>query len=249
MKRPAAIIAFPLFFLAALLWRLPETGPDAAARPDIRPDHRAYAISSAMRLSEAAAGPVNPGVRHQQQGIASLLLTGVYGTPERGFAMVARKNRPDDTAVVAVGEAYAGYRLEGISANTAHFGRQGRRFALTLPDAGVSGQLSDRAVYPVRRSEIERYRNDLAGLRRQITLSEVTRDGQIEGFRIVSIKPGSRLQQLGILPGDLLVAANARPLDSYDAAMRLWKELERRATLDLVIERDNRRREIRYELQ
>ena len=56
------------------------------------------------------------------------------------------------------------------------------------------------------------------------------------GFRVVELKAGTALQEIGVVEGDLLVSVNGRPLETSRDVFLAWNDLRHgvRGVLDLV---------------
>jgi len=64
--------------------------------------------------------------------ITNMILKGLYGTSQRGFAIVALKSSPKKTTIVSVGESFNGYELKAIYASKVLFERDAKEYVLEL---------------------------------------------------------------------------------------------------------------------
>jgi type II secretion system protein C len=249
----ATLLLIAKAIAVALLWWLPKSGIDETVKVSVHPPYGNYKTASAMGLQTASTSIA----MLQQRGsdITNLVLKGIYGTRDKGFAIVARRSRPDDTVIIGIDESVDGYTLQGISSEGAHFIRGGSSYTLrlereTIPGNKVPNKAGNTpAVYPVQRAELDRYRSDITKIAEEIRVADERVEGELKGFRVTFVKPGSRIAQLGLQQGDVLIEANGKRLDSYATAIGIYKKAETLRSLELVVERNERRRELRYELQ
>jgi type II secretion system protein C len=66
-------------------------------------------------------------------------------------------------------------------------------------------------------------------------------DGQIRGFRIQSINPGSAFEKLGFRPGDVIAEIDGKPMDSLAKAQELYATAASTSELAITILRDGNR--------
>lgn len=101
----------------------------------------------------------------------------------------------------------------------------------TLP---AGGSEAPRAVADQTPSDITMTRADLEArldremsrLMTETTLVPVTSRGQVAGFTLSRIPPGTILETLGLQAGDVLVSVNETPIDSFTTLVSLWPKLQ-----------------------
>ncbi len=70
-----------------------------------------------------------------------------------------------------------------------------------------------------------------------------------QGYEITSINPGSLFEQAGILPGDIIISVNDRPVQGAEDGRRLYAELKHETEFLVVVERDGEIINLYYELE
>ena len=100
----------------------------------------------------------------------------------------------------------------------------------------------------VQKNDISFYRKNPDKIWQDVAISEVVKGKKIAGFRVDRIKKDSKIAQLGLQKGDVIIQANNMKLDSYQAAMDLYKNIDTIDTLELVVLRNNQEKEIIYEI-
>lgn len=73
-------------------------------------------------------------------------------------------------------------------------------------------------------------------------------NGEIDGYRISSIRRGTALDKLGLRNGDVLTSVNGRPLDSVESVARLVTELRDSREITLDVRRRNKEEQIVYDI-
>jgi general secretion pathway protein C len=73
--------------------------------------------------------------------------------------------------------------------------------------------------------------------------------GQMSGFRLTQLKPGSLLQQIGLQNGDVLQKVNGLDIHSPQEALQAYQQLQNEGTVRINILRQNRLRTLTYEIR
>ncbi len=101
--------------------------------------------------------------------------------------------------------------------------------------------------FEVKRSDLLKYTNDMSSILQQAAMIPVRGpNGEIEGFKFVSIQPGSVYTQLGFQNGDMIKAVNGEKIDSPAKAMELYNALKNSSTIKITKSRDGRDEEVDY---
>ena len=82
-----------------------------------------------------------------------------------------------------------------------------------------------------------------------IRLSQVKKDGQIEGYRVNPGKNRILFDQVGLKANDLAVSINGNSLTNPAIMAKLWGELSSATDFTLTVERDGQLHDIHIELQ
>jgi hypothetical protein len=78
-------------------------------------------------------------------------------------------------------------------------------------------------------------------LARQARIMPSIKDGEMRGFKMYGIRPGSLPKLLGYKNGDTVLSINGMPLTSMDGAMAMYSHLRRADSLSVEIERKGER--------
>lgn len=248
-----------------LLWWLPSDGVSLAKKPSVQPQFQRYNLRSFLDDHPLKTTRQDrPTAQNQTQTesyatLSDLVLKGLYGKEAKGFVMIAMKNAQDKVEVIGVGEAFRGYTLRTIHADHAVFEREGKRYslaieapklpegALTVPARGVES-VNIGKPQAISREQIDTYTQDINKVWKDISIREEKKDGKIVGFKVIRIRAGSPLAQLGLQRSDVIVKVNNKMLDSYAAAVDVYKQIDKLKALELTVLRDNQEKEILYEI-
>lgn len=200
------------------------------------------------------------------QSITNMLLKGLYGKGEKGFAIVALKSSPEKTSIVSTGENFSGYVLSFIGSNSVTFVKNAKEYILALKiTKEASGQIKrvkkykkpiqkeqeaveDDLPHDVQRSDIEYFAKHPREIWKNISIREVKKNNKIIGFKVRRINKKSVFAKLGLKKGDLIVKANNITLDSYKNAIDLYNKIDTISTMQIVVIRDNQEKEFIYEI-
>ena len=241
----------------ALWWFLPSDGVSLKERVNFNPPyHRVTFKNMLLNGTTVVKKPQAP--KKKSIGITNMILKGLYGNDTKGFIIVALKASPKKTSMVGVGENYAGYRLKSILKDGALFTKSGKEFVLKIKSkkGAKSGKSSIVRVvsqkseneHTVSRQDIHYYEKNPNQIWRDISIMERKNGNKIDGFRVTHVRKGSKMDNLGLKRGDIIIKANNVDLNSYSAAFNLYKKINKIDTLDLVVLRNNEEKELVYEI-
>ncbi len=115
---------------------LPDEGVELAHRPDNRPAYRSYPLNN--MIADAAPSP-GSRAESQQQRKNDVMLKGIYGNADRGYAVVALKSRAAETRIIGLGEAFHGWVLQAIEPRGALFASGSELLHVTIESAPPNG--------------------------------------------------------------------------------------------------------------
>ncbi|MFT7860867.1 MAG: PDZ domain-containing protein, partial [Sulfurimonas sp.] len=103
--------------------------------------------------------------------------------------------------------------------------------------------------FDVHKGDINFYRKNPSKIWKDIAINEVFEGKKIKGFRVDRIAPNSKMARLGLKKGDVIIRANNRELNSYKAAIDLYKNIDNIDTMALTVLRNNQEKELIYEIR
>lgn len=105
--------------------------------------------------------------------------------------------------------------------------------------------------FQIKRADLLKYTNDLSSVLMQAR-AVPNRDpntGEINGFRILDMQPGSIYEQLGLQRMDVLKGVNGEPIDSIQKAMEMYNTLKNGNQVKLQIERGGKSDTFTYDVK
>lgn len=110
----------------------------------------------------------------------------------------------------------------------------------------------EQTNFKFRREEINTYLNDLPRVLQDAkAVPYVTpgSGGEIGGFKMVAIKPGSIYEKLGLKTGDIIKGVNGEMVDTPQKAMELYQALKNSNDIQLEITRGGTTKSLNYNLE
>ncbi|MBC7742355.1 MAG: PDZ domain-containing protein [Bdellovibrionaceae bacterium] len=106
-------------------------------------------------------------------------------------------------------------------------------------------------VFQIKRSDLLKYTNDLSSVLMQARAvpNKDPNTGEINGFRILDMQPGSIYEQLGLKPMDVLKGVNGEPIDSVQKAMEMYNTLKNGNQVKLQVERAGKNDTFTYDVK
>lgn len=249
------------FISLGVWWYLPSEGVELNAKKSYQAKYQRVDFKNMLvraQVTEQTAQQVSSSTSSAAYSMNSLVLKGLYGSRFNGFAIVAQKSSPKKTTIVSVGEVYVGYKLKVIELTQVIFSKSGKEYVLALAKSSApnysksvkkitksSGEVEEARV---SRADIKRYSSNPSKIWKDIAIAPVKKGGKIQGFKINRIKAGSKMAQLGLKKGDIIIRANNVKLSSFNDAIKLYKNIDKLDTIALVVLRNNQEKEIIYEI-
>ncbi len=106
-------------------------------------------------------------------------------------------------------------------------------------------------TFAISRANLLKYTNDLSSVLMQAR-AVPNRDpntGEINGFRILDMQPGSIYEQLGLQRMDVIRGVNGEPVDSIQKAMEMYNTLKNGAQVKMQIERGGKVDTFTYDIK
>lgn len=95
----------------------------------------------------------------------------------------------------------------------------------------------DENTYEISREDVEKQLSNLSALATQARVIPNFKDGQANGFKIFSIRPGSIYQKLGLQNGDVIQKINGYAIDSPEKALEIYAKLKESSRIEVELER------------
>lgn len=120
------------------------------------------------------------------------------------------------------------------------------------PKAAVSKEVlsTGNNTFQIKRADLLKYTNDLSSVLMQAR-AVPNRDpntGEINGFRLLDIQPGSIYEQLGLKPMDVIKGVNGEAVDSIQKAMEFYNTFKNSNQVKLQIDRGGKNDTFTYDI-
>lgn len=122
----------------------------------------------------------------------------------------------------------------------------------TVPvTTGGEIQKTGNNTYRIKRSDLNKYLNDLSSLLMQARAvpNRDANTGEINGYRLVDYQPGSIFEQLQIPRGTLIKSAGGEPVTNVQAAMEMFNKMKNGSGVELGVEINGSNQTLKYEIQ
>lgn len=105
--------------------------------------------------------------------------------------------------------------------------------------------------FAIKRTDLLKYTNDLSSVLMQARAvpNRAPGTGEINGYRLLDIQPGSIFEQLGLQRMDVIKGVDGNPVDSPGKAMELYNALKNSPKLSIQVERNGKTENMQYSIQ
>jgi general secretion pathway protein C len=120
-----------------------------------------------------------------------------------------------------------------------------------LPTPGKEIQNLGNNTFKVKRTDLNKYLNDMSGLLMQARAlpNRDPNTGEINGYRLVDYQPGSIFEQLGLPRGTLIKTAGGEPVNSIQSAMEMFNKMKVANTIKLGVEMNGSDQVMNYNIE
>lgn len=169
-------------------------------------------------------------------------------------ASLAVINMGTKDELAEVGRLIANYKVMEIYKNKVILETGGRKVVLRMkfgePDEPTPTPEASKTKAPegapgvetkeISRREFDESINPPDRVAREVGFAPVSRDGRPYGIQLTFLKPGSFLQKLGFLPGDILKSVNTKPVYNIEDGMLVYQIMKNEDTVDVNLDRGGR---------
>ena len=257
------IVAGVKIFWTVVAFYLPVEGVDA------QPISKGGKLYYRYRLATDTQKPK----KHQRptkraSTIRDLSLQAVYKDSSNTIAVVEYRGK---SHVLVKGDTINGFKLINVTENSAEFIKGVKHYTLKLkepkikngayePVAPVQKRVSKPtkkiekrdetpSVVTINRENIEKYIKNMDKIWKDISITDMKRNGKLLGFKVRYIRKGSFFEKIGLKRGDLIVEINGEKIVDYSLPMKKLREFNTLDGLTLTIIRNGERKELDYEIE
>ena len=251
------LLAVAKLISLSIWWFLPSDGVELDVEKNYKPSYKRINFKNMVDKTSKKVINKAPKVKTTSGiSITNMILKGLYGLDDEGYAILALKSASKKTSIISVGEKFSGYTLKAILSDSVVFTKGSKEYILEIAyvkdiaskQKKIISRIEDDRPKHISRMDIINYTRNPKKLWSEISIKEVKNGSRINGFKITRIKRGSRLSQLGLKKGDIIKSVNNRELKSYKEAMNLYKNLNKLRDVKVLVLRNNKEKELVYEI-
>ena len=244
----------------SILWLLPSDGVELQAEKNYKPTYQRVDFSNMLIIAKGnRQAKTKKNDTTISANITNMLLKGLYGKGNKGFAVLALKASSGKTSIISVGEVFSGHTLQEILINAVLFRKNSKEYLLYIeelhpnktrksfikPLEKASSTLEAKAV---SRQDIKDYGKNPQKIWNDIGFTEVRKGSKVEGFKVTRVKSNSQIGKLGLLKGDIVMRVNNIEMNSYKHALSLYENIDKISTMQIVVLRNNTQKELIYDI-
>ncbi len=259
-----------LWFIVEMVW-LPSSGVEHVEEKRGKALYYRVKLTPNEAPAPTKAKPAKPS--KLQGSIKDIELLAVYNSSDVTVITVLYKNK---TKVLSRGEEINGFVLEGAGSTFATFSKKSKSYKISLikskkgdrsssvieeatpsSRASQAGSTSSKAEGDivdagdhriVDRSLVEHYGKNMKEVMKDIGIADEKEGNDLKGFRVTFVRKNSPFSKLGLRRGDVIKSINGEMITSYNAAMNVYKNIDKIDGLSLTITRGKEEMELEYEI-
>jgi type II secretion system protein C len=176
------------------------------------------------------------------------LMGTVTGPPGIARALIIKKGERQPEVFKLWKDVY-GFTLTGIESSKVYLKKNSEKYTLNLfdkKDISPSGKTAspDTSGGGVVKKNISRAEmqqkvmNDIDNAMQGIQAGPHRVNGQIEGFKLIRIRPYNILYEYGIRSGDIIKRINGKKVDSNEKLFNMWQGMKNESKMVIDVERN-----------
>lgn len=211
-------------------------------------------------------GPIEDAAPVLSQLPLKLEGTLVHSNPQKSVATISSKSRQEAKAYSVENDIDGIARVMKIERRKVIFrnlNNQRLEYIEIPKDSAVSFGVKDPQIsgeevqrkgefeFTMSRADLVKYTANLGAVLNQAAMVPNIvpgSGGRVDGFRFVSIQPGSIYEKLGFRPMDVIKAVNNEPINSPTKGMELYNALRTERSIRMTVNRDGKDEQFTYEI-
>lgn len=176
------------------------------------------------------------------------LLGTVTGPPGIARALVLKKGEKQPGVFKLWKDLY-GFTITGIESSKIHLKKNSETYELNLFEkkaaassgkpAGAESSAGGVVKKSISRAEMQqKVMNDVDNAMQGIQAGPHRVNGQIEGFKLIRIRPYNILYEYGIRSGDIIKRINGKKVDSTEKLFNMWQGMKNESKMVIDVERN-----------
>jgi len=176
------------------------------------------------------------------------LMGTVTGPPGIARALILKKGEKNPGVFKLRADVF-GFTITGIDSSKIYLKKNNETFTLNLFDkkeisaserpAGTENISGSVVKKNISRAEMQqKVMNDIDNAMQGIQAGPHRVNGQIEGFKLIRIRPYNILYEYGIRSGDIIKRINGKKVDSTEKLFNMWQGMKNESKMVIDVERN-----------
>lgn len=209
------------------------------------------------KIAEKIGIDINPG---------NLALLGTMaGPPEVSLALIANRGDGNKVDVYRIGESVGDYEVTSIERKLVRLLKDEKEEVLRMPEEGALAALLKPSLIEtvadgikkigegemvVDKSVIDGSFENFGKLMRQARIMpHMSKDGQIDGFKVYRIKENSLYKKIGLEDGDIIQRVNGTEIKGPEDGLKLFEIFKTSRSISLDLERKGKKTTLSYSIR
>ena len=244
---------------------LPSVKTEAKSYYHLKPKNNSYRFLDYL-FARPASNTGKETTPSTATSISGIKLVGIFSSDKEKIAFFKNGN---DLLFIKKGQKIAGYTLKEIGKFSVVLEKNGRKIKLSIEPEKSNFSTTNVArlkktpvsqpgnipikyngdTIQVDKRFIEEKTADIGTILKDVMIVPVVKNNETVGYRFKYIGPNSILYKLGLRSGDLVVSINDMPVKTAEDAFKLYNMLRNESHIKVVVERNNRRKVLNYEIR
>ncbi len=177
-----------------------------------------------------------------QKTLKGVKLKAIYKDNSNSFIIVEQNKK---TIFLNLNEKINGFKLIKILPNEAIFEKNNQEYKLGFKKINLpkNRDKNTEEIIQINKSLIKSYKKNLSLIWNQIGIIKTN-----HGYKITYIKPKSIFEKIGLKKGDIILEINGMQLKNDSDAWRIYNNIEKYDYIEVLIQRNNTQKVLRYEM-
>jgi len=257
---PYAFIILIAYILATALFSyLPKSGVDFIEKSSSSLEYRKYDGFYSQKINTQSSKKQQ--VVKKQVRLNTYNLKAIYSTNKNAGWIIVENRAGNKSYILSQYEELDGYILTKLFKNHVIFEKAAKEFRLDIKKSkNIKYEVSQKVnninenivvsndSVKVNRNYLNSYVQDIDKVWQNIAISEIRKDGYIDGFKVNRVSKSSVFSKLGLKKGDVIKSINNNVLSSYADAFKVYNNINNTKYLNIEILRNNETMELNYEI-
>lgn len=186
--------------------------------------------------------------------IKNITLKAIYEAGDASIIIIEEKAK---TKLLSIGDVYKKYKLIGVQKEKAIFEKAHKTYSLSMKAAKERAYSIEKASkepdvtkeVSITKSKINRYKNNISAILKEISITHFKRNGVLVGYKIIGIKKGGDFSKLGLKVGDIIRSVNDKRLKTDADAFYFYKNLDKFDSMKLTVLRGEKEINIEFDVK